>query len=136
MKYENLISYPRTMAKKMYDFMNVTNNIKYAYEYLHNHMEPQTDILLAKNLTKQALMMSFMKRKVRLETKWRTGVISRKEYDKALNDSAYKPKDDAEISKVRQYFLSTKVRFFKNVLDKIISPKKLQKLPSQLLLCT
>ena len=46
---------------------------------------------MAQNITSKALKMIFIKRQMRLDTKWRNGYISRREYDKALNESSYQP---------------------------------------------
>ena len=37
MKYEDLVSYPREMAVKLYRFINASEDIDYAFQYLESH---------------------------------------------------------------------------------------------------
>ena len=65
---------------------------------------------MTQNITSKALKMIFIKQQMRLDTKWRNGYISRREYDKALNDSSYQPKNpDNENDKRLQKYYGTSI---------------------------
>ena len=113
-KYEDLISNPKRTAKNLYEFINASEYVDYAYDYLKSHQGPETEKVVAQSLTKQALKLSFFKRKERLEAKWRTGVISRNEFDKAMNNSAYDPKSHEEenLKRLQNYYGTYRAKDF------------------------
>ena len=113
-KYENLISNPKETAKNLYEFINASEYLDYAYDYLKSHQGPEIEKVVAQSLTKQALKLSFFKRKERLEAKWRTGVISRNEFDKAMNNTAYDPKSQEEESfkRLQNYYGTYRAKDF------------------------
>ena len=97
------------VTRKMFEFINATQYLEFALKYIENHIEPPKKVQeVAQNITSKALQMIFIKRQMRLDTKWRNGYISRKEYEKALNDSSYKPKNpDQENDKRLQKYYGT-----------------------------
>ena len=60
--------------------------------------------------------MIFIKRQMRLDTKWRNGYISRREYDKALNDSSYQPKnpDNENDKRLQKYYGTYRAKDFQH----------------------
>ena len=82
LKYEDMVLEPYMTASKLYQFINASKeDLKYAYAYIQSHSQLQEDSQSseeeARSLTKAALGISLTKRKIRLESQWRLGELSR-----------------------------------------------------------
>lgn len=82
LKYEDMVLEPYMTASKLYQFINASKeDLKYAYAYIQSHSQLQEDSQSseeeARSLTKAALGISLTKRKIRLESQWRLGQLSR-----------------------------------------------------------
>ena len=82
LKYEDMVLEPYITASKLYQFINASKeDLKYAYAYIQSHSQLQEDSQSseeeARSLTKAALGISLTKRKIRLESQWRLGQLSR-----------------------------------------------------------
>ena len=82
LKYEDMVLEPYMTAAKLYQFINASKeDLKYAYAYIQSHSQLQEDSQSseeeARSLTKAALGISLTKRKIRLESQWRLGQLSR-----------------------------------------------------------
>ena len=82
LKYEDMVLEPYMTASKLYQFINASKeDLKYAYAYIQSHSQLQEDSQSseeeARSLTKAALGISLAKRKIRLESQWRLGQLSR-----------------------------------------------------------
>jgi hypothetical protein len=113
MKYEDIMTKPRQMLPKLYNFMGTSKYLQNAFDYLESHnstiiqLNPDPVAAMAKMLTKKALKMSLIQRKIRLETKWRHGQIAKTEYEKAVQNSSYVPQgnsDEEQNARIRNYF--------------------------------
>lgn len=116
-KYEDLMLNPQETAFKLYHFINASDHIEYAYNYLKSHY---TDPVLnqAHSLSAAALGISLKKRKLRLETQWRRGELSRVELDKALQNASYVPedekRDEQREKRLREYYGTVRLKDFKH----------------------
>ena len=102
-KYEDIVQNPKAMAVKLYDFLNATQSLQHAFNYLESHL---TQPKVAHKLAKVALKLSLAKRKIRLDTQWRTGQLSRLEFEKARQNDSYVPLPDQQEREKRlhQYY--------------------------------
>lgn len=117
-KYEDLMANPKEMAFKLYNFINASNQIDYAYNYLESHYTDPV-VMQAASLSKAALGLSLKKRKLRLETQWRRGELSRVELDKALQNASYVPledekRDEQREKRLREYYATVRLKDFKH----------------------
>ncbi len=92
-KYEDVVENPQEMAVKLYQFINATSSLDHAFNFLKEHFIDPT-VHLGNIITKKALQLSLSQRRIRLETKWRRGQISRKEFEKARLNSSYIPQEE------------------------------------------
>ena len=84
LKYEDMVLEPYLTASKLYQFINAsTEDLKFAYAYIQSHSQLQEDLQsseeqeAARSLAKAALGLSLIQRKIRLESQWRLGQLSR-----------------------------------------------------------
>ena len=82
LKYEDMVLEPYLTTSKLYQFINASKeDLKYAYAHIQSHSQLQEDSQsseeVARSLTKAALGISLTKRKIRLESQWRLGQLSR-----------------------------------------------------------
>merc|ERR1712062_2362 len=107
LKYEDMVLEPYLTTSKLYQFINASKeDLKYAYAYIQSHSQLQEDSQSseeeARSLTKAALGISLTKRKIRLESQWRLGQLSRIEFEKAKKNSSYVPISPKEFDIKRQ----------------------------------
>ena len=85
-KYEDVVLEPYKTSMEIYQFMNATQDLKYAYEYIQSHSqnserdqeeEGESQSAVGRQMAKAALGLSLAKRKIRLEKQWRLGQLSR-----------------------------------------------------------
>lgn len=80
LKYEDMVLEPYLTTSKLYQFINASKeDLKYAYAHIQSHSQLQEDSQSSevRSLTKAALGISLTKRKIRLESQWRLGQLSR-----------------------------------------------------------
>jgi len=119
MKYEDLVSQPKEMAVKLYRFINASEDIDYALQYLESHYknDQPTSNVVAHTLAKSALTMSMAKKKIRMETKWRRGQMTKNEFDKFKKNSSYIPTENTDRERekrLKKYYGTHRYKSFKH----------------------
>lgn len=100
-KYEDIVGNPQKLASKMYGFMNRKSGLNFAVEYIKSHSEA------ASRTASFTAALSLAHRKIRLETQWRRGQISKVEFEKARENSSYVPKlspEEEREKRLKKYY--------------------------------
>ena len=72
---------------------------------------------MAHTLAKSALTMTMAKKKIRMETKWRRGQMTKNEFDKFLKNSSYIPTENTDRERekrLKKYYGTHRYTSFKH----------------------